>query len=255
MRPAAAFIMAAVLALALVPVALADWPHDVKWDQLQLDAGGWGANSYLGIVSDILVADDFLCSETGWITDIEFCGWETVGAVGIDTFWITFWTDVPETSDSESHPGEKPLVAIDVAAADPTDPLGLGWKKTGDYTYKINLPEQNWFRQEQGNTYWIGIQAVMGGNGSFSWMLRDRNACMWGDDAAVLLAGTPPWDHYGWPDAGPSGQPEAYQGMFPDGWDKSADMCFRLTGIPIPEPATLGLVASGLLALALRRRR
>jgi hypothetical protein len=255
MRRVAASIAALIVVLMLAPAALADWDHQVKWDQLLPDAAGWGASSYIGIVSDILVADDFLCDETGWITDIEFYGWETVGAIGVEAFRITFWTDVPATPNSESHPGEEPLVTIDVAAADPTDPLGLGWKKTGDYTYKINLPEQDWFLQEQGNTYWIGIQGLMGDTGSFSWMFRDRNACMWGDDAAVLLAGTPPWDHYGWPDAGPTGEPEAYQGMFPVDWDKSADMCFRLTGTPIPEPATIALVALAILGLVARRKR
>jgi hypothetical protein len=255
MRRVAVSVLGAILAVALLPAALADWDHPVKWDQLEPDAGLWGMTSYVSDSTNALVADDFLCSETGYITDIEFNGGAVVGAVGVEAFRITFWSDVPATPNLESHPGEEPLVTIDVGPVDANDPLGLGWQQTDEYLYRINLPRDDWFLQEEGDIYWIGIQGIMGGTGSFNWMLRDRNACMWGDDAVSSGTGSAPWQHLGWPDAGPTGTPSAYEGTFPPDWDSSADMSFRLTGIPIPEPASLGLVAVGVLALLFRRKR
>ncbi len=255
MKRIARSFLIGILALVLGPAALADWDHPVKWDQLEPDAGLWGMVSYIGGEDNVLVADDFQCSETGWITDIEFNGWTVVGAVGIESFRITFWSDVPETFNEASHPGEEPLATITVGEVDPSDTFGLGWQKLDEYTYKINLPKDVWFRQKEGEIYWIGIQAVMGGTGSFNWIFRDRNACMWNDDAVYSPTGSAPWQHFGWPDAGPDGEPAPYDMKLPDDWDKSADMSFSLSGIPIPEPASIALVALGGLAFAFRRKR
>ena len=79
---------------------------------------------------------------------------------------------------------------------------------------------------------------------------------MWGDDAVYDTAVIDAWWHWGWPDASATGTPGLYQSTLPVDWDKSADMSFRLTGIPIPEPASLSLVAlGGALALLFRRKR
>jgi len=243
----------AIMLFAAAP-ARADWDHPVKWDQLQPDEELWGMTSYIADSTNILIADDFPCTETGWITDIEFNGWAVVGAVGISSFRITFWSDVPATPNEESHPGEEPLRTIEVGEVDPGDPLGPGWQKIDEYLYKINIPEDSWFLQEKDRIYWIGIQAVMGGSGSFNWIFRDRKADTSGDDAVFSSTGAAPWKHWGWPDADPSVPPEYYEGTLPAEWYKSADMSFRLTGIPVPEPGMLALAGLGLLALVRRRR-
>lgn len=248
-----ACIVAGVL---LVAPALGDWAHDVKWDQL-LPTDAYGAASWIDhdTPSDALTADDFLCTEPWWITDIEFFGWSYYGSQYIDQFRITFWSDVPATPQDESHPGEL-LYDYYVNPVTPGDPLGIGWQEIATNHFKINLPEEAWFHQ-QGTPddpiiYWIGIQGVMVTDGffdAFYWNFRDRYQPVWGDDAAFTsnYFGYPPWAHWGFPPG--YGDPGLYEGPLPPGWT-SADMSFKLTGIP--EPASLVLLALGLLAL--RRR-
>jgi hypothetical protein len=228
--------------------ALADWGHQVKWDQLQ--PSNLGNASCLVSTQECLTADDFLCTETGWITDIEFNGWIVNGPEPA-SFRITFWTDVPPTGEEESHPGEL-LADIDVDPADPADPLGLGWQKVDTYVYKINLPVDDWFLQEESTIYWIGIQGVMSDSNWFYWTVRDRTAGLYGDDAAYTDPNHDPWWHLGWLGENAMG---TYEGMLPGDWLQSADMSFRLSGIPIPEPSVFLLATVGLLALLGRRKR
>ena len=252
-------VLVGVLVLAVAPAALADWDHEVKWDQLE-PVSYWLWQSYINTEDDLLVADDFLCSETGWITDVEFYGY-CPNVDNIAEFRITFWDDLPATPSEESLPGEL-LDEIYVTAADPNDPLGLGWKEvwTGHEVsrFKINLPECDWFLQENGNIYWIGIQGVLPDSvDGFYWKFRDITEPTWGDDA-VSLGLVPPadeWLHLGWiysPDL-MMVIPSGYRGTLPANFMGSADMSFKLTGT-IPEPATFGLVGLGLLALIRRRK-
>jgi hypothetical protein len=89
----------------------------------------------------------------------------------------------------------------------------------------------------------------------FYWNFQDRNLDTWGDDAAFASGffGYAPWSNWGWRvmDAGP----ELYDGPFPQGWVKSADMAFQISGRPIPEPGLISLFAGGFGVLALIRRK
>jgi hypothetical protein len=249
MRKSIIFFAAAGLAISLIaPTALADWPHEVKWDQLQPDSL-WAAWSYVSPTYETIAADDFPCTETGWITDIEFDEHES--AYQPTSFRISFWTDVPETPNEESHPGDL-IVELPVDPADPNDPLGLGWKKIGIHRYKINLPRDMWFEQEEGNIYWISIQGVLS-EGWWAWRDRDRYEETWGDDAAYSETDLDGWWHLGWIDEETGGE---YQGTLPDDWWKSTDLSFKLTGTPIPEPGafTLGLACVALSVLRLRKK-
>ncbi len=242
------------LGLACAPTALADWPHDVKWDQLDPDPV-WTWQSYTNSQADMIVADDFPCSETGWITDIEFDGF-CASVTSLSQFRITFYRDVPATPDEESHPGQL-IDEIFMSKASASDPLGLGWKLIQEDRFRINLPESDWFFQEQGTVYWIGIQGVLADVGQFSWKFRDRTADTWNDDA-VSRGCTEPldaWLHLGWQQTCCFLVPGPYEGTLPDGFLKSADMSFRLTGIAIPEPAACLLVVVGAALIAARRRR
>jgi len=236
--------MAALVGLAAGP-ALADWDHPIKWDQLEpIDTFGGASWIDNDTPSDALTADDFFCGgDLPWITDVKFHGWSTYGDEYIDRFRITFWTDVPATPYDESHPGE---LLYDGEFTD--------WFIDGNGAYQINIPQDMWFYQgTEDRILWIGIQGVMVDDGyadSFYWNFRDRYQDIWGDDAAFTSEyfGYPPWAHWGF---GPDySDPGLYEGLLPDGWT-SADMSFRLTGIP--EPASLSLLALGALVLIRRR--
>jgi uncharacterized protein (TIGR03382 family) len=203
--------------------------------------------SFINSVNEALTADDFPCTETGWITDIEFDGFALQDPANLDRLRITFWSDVPATSEEESHPG----TLLKDLSVGPADPMGLGWKQIDVNRYKVNLPRDSWFVQTEGTIYWIGIQGVMTNNDVFGWLFRDPTADTWGDDAAFTGTDYAPWWHWGWDE---EYVPQLYQGTLPSTLVKSADMSFKLTGIPIPEPGVFALAGLGVLAL-LRRRK
>jgi len=216
-----------------------DWPHPIKWDQMDGIDGYSGASFICNDgPADALTADDFECTETGWITDIHFAGYSYYGSMYIDKFRVTFWSDFPATPDDESHP-DVLLADITVTAANLADPLKIGWTELTDGTFRINLPGQDWFYQEGTEEnpiiYWIGIQGVMVDDGYedyFYWNFRDRYITPWNDDAAFYSNswGYPPWYNWGW-ESHVNDYIELYDGPFPTGWDSSADMAFRLSGI------------------------
>jgi hypothetical protein len=251
----------AVLGL-LAATASADWGHPVKWDQMSGGLDSYGGASWLDFdtPSDALSADDFMCTDGGWITEIELAGWSYYGTQYLDKFRVTFWSDVPATPNDASHPGQL-LYDVEIGAANPDDPMGIGWKEVETNHFLMNLPEDVWFRQTRGSIYWIGIQGVMVNDGyfdAFYWNFADRNLMNWGDDAAFSsdYFGYLPWANWGvdWITDPAVGVVSLYDGPLPDGWT-SMDMAFRLHGV-VPEPGMLSLLAlSGLGAVAFLRRK
>jgi hypothetical protein len=249
MRLGSSVALLCALVVTVAPTALADWGHPVVWDQLDPVSSHTGF-SYVG---SNITADDFQCSETGWITDIEFCGDPNHMLSAPDTIQITFWSDVRATPDDDSHPGElKKTITVN-----PADSSGLGWKEVEGYDpvgterkFKINLPECDWFFQEDANIYWIGIQAEAG----FSWSFRAPEQYPVQLDPAAWVTpdtGVETWQHWAW---NLEGRAERCYGILPENlWP--ADMSFRLTGIPIPEPSLIALLAATGLALLKRRSR
>lgn len=241
--------------------AVADWPHPVKWDQLQPDPTTNSAASWIDYdtPSDAQSADDYHCSGLAadrYVTDLEFWGFSYYGTQYINQFRVQFWTDVPGSPSDASHPGSM-LYQFDVSKAAPADPLKIGWQEaevaTNDLSrFKIDLPQDHWFDQGLGEkTLWVSIQGIMVTDGyfdAFYWSFRDPAFSTWGDDAAFnsTYFGVAPWFNWG---ADPNGVTDLYDGPLPAGWT-SRDLSFKLTGIP--EPASLLLLCA---AGALLRRR
>jgi hypothetical protein len=234
--------------LALLAMAAGANAQIVKWDQMDgFDA--YGAASWIDndTPSDAQTADDFLCDMTGPITQVDFAGWSYYGEEYIAGFRVTFWTDVPANDYDESHPGDLLY-----------DQTFYSWATEGEstYIYSIMFPEGQQFVQEAGNIYWISIQGVMVDDGYFDawyWNFRDRYLPVNLDDAAFNSEyyGYAPWAHWGFTPG--YGDPDLYEGKMPQDWT-SADMSFRLYGVPEPGLVSLAGLLLGAGALWLRRK-
>jgi hypothetical protein len=254
-----AILVAMGMVLVLVGPAAADWPNSVpKWDQMSQGADPWGGASWINSGGSALCVDDFLCAQPVPVTDIKFAGFYDLPP---ERFRITFWSDVPGTVNEESKPGSL-LYDQMIRPANPGDPLRLGWQDMGDGTFKINLPETQWFWQHGDPTnptvYWVGIQA-MSPAGIFYWNFKDRTKPTWNDDAGFWsdYYGYPAWAHWGWTSLDPGTSPSLYYGLLPPDWIKSADMDFVLTTtsvVPVPTAAALSALGGLLLGLVRVRR-
>ncbi len=205
------------------------------WDQLNpLDL--WGAGSWIDPDSsdEPMTADDFLCSETGWIKSIYLYGFLSPYGSTVASFRVTFWTDVPAQPILDAgHPG---ILLYDrtIGPVNSADPSETGWLEIAPNLFRINLPASSWFYQNAGTVYWIGIQGILWENSvdeGFYWFFRDRQISTWNSDAAFEWSnqGYFPW--YNWGLAPANNNPEIYDGPLPAGWT-SLDMSFLLADAP-----------------------
>ncbi len=86
----------------------ADWEHKMHFPQ-EPDPLGWDVNAdylYDGVSARIL-ADDWMCSETGLIENVRFWGsWQGDNIGTITQFYLYIYSDVPAGVDAPySHPG------------------------------------------------------------------------------------------------------------------------------------------------------
>ncbi|MGC9450477.1 MAG: PEP-CTERM sorting domain-containing protein [Oceanipulchritudo sp.] len=224
----------------------ADWfpgdPHKMHYPQLP-DLNGWDVD----VSGQWVVADDFLCTRSGPITEIHFWGsWQGDLVSPIDNIHLSIHADVPAGAGPNpwSQPG--PLLW----EWNTQDYIEIPWPESGDqgwyepdfmfipsdhqgiWQYNVYIPEALAFPQEEGMIYWLDIHVDT--PGKFGWKTSLDH---WNDDATfALFPGVDPW----------------FELLDPQTSD-SLDMAFVI----VPEPATVALW-SGLLALALlivRRRR
>jgi len=101
-----------VLSLSGAPAALGDWnpgdPYKMHFPQLP-DPQGWDVqlNNPPPHASNFL-ADDWRCTESGWIDDIHFwVSWRLDLNQGIDQVRITIYDNIPIGPDGYSIPGEE----------------------------------------------------------------------------------------------------------------------------------------------------
>ena len=264
--------VSAALGLGLIsfaPVAKADWnpgdPYKMHFPQLPdlspngLDVlatfGGYyfdpSQGGYIQLGNKIL-ADDFLCIESGPINDIHIWGsWLYDARDPNAKFHLSIHKDIPAGSGglNYSRPGEL-LWAMDLMPArqrmyatapeqfyDPNTRRILG-PDTQVWQYNFLIDPSLAFRQQVGTIYWLDVQYIPSApftTNLFGWKTSIEH---WQDDAVFgdnLQPGGPPtfWEEL----------------MYPTG--QSRDMAFVIT----PEPSVFALVSLGAAALVIFRRR
>ncbi|MFH1701746.1 MAG: dockerin type I repeat-containing protein, partial [Candidatus Zixiibacteriota bacterium] len=144
-------------------------PHKMHFPQLP-DLTGWeiGANDW-----EIILADDWQCSETGDVKDIHFWGsWKYAMEDFIYGFQLTIHADIPADSSPSgfSMPGDilwsKGVVDFEAVHFFPQLPQKWYDPNTEEiiegnaydyYQYNICLDSADWFHQDSGTVYWLEI--------------------------------------------------------------------------------------------------
>ncbi len=163
---------------------ICDWnpgdEHKMHFPQLP-DEAGWDVNATFPQV----LADDWECSETGWVKDIHFWGgWKNASEGTIIAFELKIYTDIPVDPPSITYSRPGTLLweyTADVFEIVPFDPGTMeGWydPATGEeiwnsipnyYQYNICLEENFWFWQDAGTIYWLSITAILEDGQTYNW--------------------------------------------------------------------------------------
>jgi len=149
--------------------AVADWfpedGHKMHFPQLP-DPVGWDVNASWPVV----LADDWECSQSGWVQDIHFWGSHRFDlALPITAFDLVIYSNIPGPPSKPGEPlwvyrayqfltiewGYSPQGWYNPATGEvyPEDHFGI-------YQYNIFLDSLDWFWQEKGNIYWLSIAAT-----------------------------------------------------------------------------------------------
>lgn len=250
-------IMITVVVVALVGflsgVARADWfegdDHKMHYPQLP-DPFGWDVNATYPKV----LADDWQCSETGPVSDVHLWGsWEFgQGEASLITrIHLSIHSNIPETATGGfSMPGdllwERDFFTGEFTMIDPYGTGDQGWydPNTGEFRpsdhdlfNQINFVDiRDPFIQTQGEIYWLDV-SVETVTESIKWGWKTTQDHFM-DDAV-------------WADVidDPGGITQWQE--LRDPTDESLDLAFVIT----PEPATLVVLALGLIPVLLKRRR
>lgn len=177
---------------------------DVKmhWPQLpDLDYTG------MDVSNSIALADDWLCTETGPVTDIHFWGSfaeDDLPAAGVGSlsFYVLICSDIPATPTEPSmpgtplwtrnfYPGEYTVLQVaDNCLEDWYELIPPGQWLQGNhvqaYQYSLSIDE-DYFVQDIGTIYWLLIQHYPEEGYAFGW--KTTRIDLHYQDAAVYYAG------------------------------------------------------------------
>ncbi len=182
MRTKIVSIIIMTLLITTGSIAVADWDegddYKMHWPQLP-DPNGWDVYSTAGLSQWpwVSCADDWQCSESGFITDVHFWGSWLGDIVGtINHFVICIAKNIPAEQNPNgdwSCPGET-LVEWEIydwiERGPYTGNQGWYWSYSEQwqpddhqlyYQYNVFLDESQWIWQEQGEIYWLCISAIV----------------------------------------------------------------------------------------------
>jgi hypothetical protein len=212
--------------------------QEVKWDQLPDESPmGLDVGSLVPGLPFVL-ADDFQCTESGMITEIDFwASWyhdqPPMGDPNMVQFTLSLHSDVP-AGPSYSHPNQVLWMHTFGPGECVAQLWGMGeegWLQppvnydpfadTQIWLYSCPIPTAYWFQQAVGTVYWLDVQAMpMDPAFLFGWKTSLEH---WNDDG-VWSMGMEPIDPSSWqPLVYPPGHPMA--GM-------SIDLAFQIQGQP-----------------------
>ncbi len=256
-------ILLSLCILFIGDIAIADWdPTDpAKWVQLP-DLNPTGINIYA--TKPQVLADDFLCTQTGPITDVHIWGcWfngylpqEPTGgnpSASNVSFTLSLHADIPANTQGGpgySMPGEPLWVKIFEPGQFSVNlyhngPEGWYNPNTGQYIrtnqvwqYNFLIDQRDAYWQEgspeEPIVYWLDVSATLiDQQAIFGWRTSVEH---WNDDAVWSDSHEGPWNELRYPIGHP------YEG-------ESIDLAFVIT----PEPTTIALLGFGLVFI--RRRK
>ena len=257
------FSVAIVWATLSVP-ATADWSigEPNKWIQLP-DKEPTGID--ISAMNPIILADDFLCTEAGFITDIHIWGsWlddrlpmPPTGGPGNPadvTFRLAIHADIPADGNTHSMP-EMPSLqqwsfapgtfdvneyATDVDEgflSPPSQYFENSDSVIWQYNFSLDEPFYQQGTKENPVVYWLSVSAEPNDNDGQAFFGWKTSLDHWNDDATFLVPGIPGWQELLYPDG------HTYQG-------ESIDLAFVIT----PEPVTIAFLGLGSLTLIRGKR-
>jgi hypothetical protein len=228
---------ACVFTLLTLVSARGDWaPGDtykMHFPQLP-NVNGWDVNA----TQPVVLADDWQCSETGWVKDVHFWGSWRHGIPGqILYFVLSIHEDIPANPPGTpySRPGTTLweaevtnfVIAPPIIAPGPEgwyDPMTGIIFPQGDHMeyfgYNVYLPENEWFWQQQGRIYWLNISAVVADPSATQWGWKST-LNRWNDDGVWAQWGSLNW----------------MEMREPPDFEQSLNLAFVITGGP-PESDT-----------------
>ena len=226
---------------------LASWdpgdPYKMHYPQLP-DPNGWDVKVFL----NNRIADDWLCMETGPVTDIHmWASWRGDDTASLLGLIVRIYDNVPDPDGNGplfSHPGNVLWLSTTDSGGVFTERLygsgDLGWYNpylgtaiehdhTQIYQYSWeDIPDP--FIQQGGSTYWLEVSTPVPPGKEWGWTTSLDHF----DDGAV-------WR-------------QLYSDPWEELWDPLTQESLALAFVITPEPATLSLLALGGL-FATRRRR
>ena len=245
------------LVLGASAAVMADWGEDdgykMHWPQLPDLENGQVFESSVNDEGTAGMADDFLCTENGYITDIHVWGsWYEDEVCDDAFFWIGIFSNIseedPENPEDYSMPGEL-LWEREFGSEDYTRRL---WASSETIDYYYPSPSDYWIRvdcsdvyqynflidaeeafyQEQDSIYWLSVVVTYADDGGEDTKWWGWISCLpedkWNDDGAWFPIDLP----FEWQELFYLYFDEVEEDWYPT--EDSADLAFVITTTPPP---------------------